>query len=235
MSNETSISTDGWTAVSRAQSKILSKVDPNSPAKFKVDDIELPGSDVVKKTHKYAKERLPEETFNHSMRVYYYGSAIVKQHFPEFAPFLETYFLTCLLHDIGTTDTNLNATRLSFEFYGGLLTLDVLKEFGASKSQAESVAEAIIRHQDLGETGMITSVGQLIQLATVFDNMGINPHLIHSSTIESVVAAYPRKKWSGCFAATIRKEVGLKPWCHTTSIEGFAEGVEGNKLMEPYD
>ena len=79
--------------------------------------------------------------------------------------------MTCLLHDIGTTDTNLNATRLSFEFYGGLLTLDVLKEFGASKSQAESVAEAIIRHQDLGETGMITSVGQLIQLATVFGEL----------------------------------------------------------------
>jgi len=72
-------------------------------------------------------------------------------------------------------------------------------------------------------------------ISQIPDNMGINPHLIHSSTIESVVGAFPRKKWSGCFAATIRKEIGLKPWCHTTSIEGFAEGVEGNKLMEPYD
>ena len=47
----------------------------------------------------------------------------------------------------------------------------MLKGFGASQSQAESVAEAIIRHQDLGETGMITSVGQLIQLATVFGKL----------------------------------------------------------------
>lgn len=67
------------------------------------------------------------------------------------------------------------------------------------------------------------------------DNMGINPHLIHKDTIESVVEAYPRKKWSSCFAATIRKEIDLKPWCHTTVIDGFAEGVEGNQLMAPYD
>lgn len=82
---------------------------------------------------------------------------------------------------------------------------------------------------------MISTVGQLIQLATVFDNMGQNPQLVHKKTIEDVVKAYPRKGWSGCFAKTIREEVKIKPWCHTTVIEGFAEGVEGNKLMEPYD
>jgi cyanamide hydratase len=76
--------------------------------------------------------------------------------------------LTSLLHDIGTTPENIHATLLSFEFYGGYLALDVLKEYGAPREQAESVAEAIIRHQDLGDVGSITTVGQLIQLATLF-------------------------------------------------------------------
>ena len=58
---------------------------------------------------------------------------------------------------------------MSFEFYGGFLALQLLQnEYQAPKVQAESVAEAIIRHQDLGQTGKITMVGQLIQLATVF-------------------------------------------------------------------
>ena len=58
---------------------------------------------------------------------------------------------------------------LSFEFYGGYLALNLLKdELGAPKEQAESVTEAIIRHQDLGESGKITVLGQLLQLATVF-------------------------------------------------------------------
>ena len=32
---------------------------------------------------------------------------------------------------------------------------------------AESVCEAIIRHQDLGDTGEITSVGGLVQVVTL--------------------------------------------------------------------
>lgn len=84
----------------------------------------------------------------------------------------ETYLLTSLLHDIGTTDQNLSATLMSFEFYGGYMALDLLmKTLHAPVSQAESVAEAIIRHQDLGESGKISSVGLLIQMATVFGEM----------------------------------------------------------------
>lgn len=86
----------------------------------------------------------------------------------------ETYLLTCLLHDIGTTDKNISATLMSFEFYGGYLALDLLKkELHAPVEQAESIAEAIIRHQDLGETGKISSVGLLIQLATIFGGLSV--------------------------------------------------------------
>ncbi|KAF2494142.1 cyanamide hydratase [Lophium mytilinum] len=231
-----SISQYGFTAVPRSLSKILAHTASNPPAKVDAADITPPSSELAKKVYAYAKEHLSEQTFNHSMRVFYYGSTIATHHLPKFLPSLETYYLTALLHDIGTTTHNLHSTLLSFEFQGGLLALNLLQSLGAPKEQAESVAEAIIRHQDLGESGMITSVGGLIQLATVFaDNMGINPQLIDTATIESVTALFPRNKWSSCFAATIREEVGLKPWSHTTSIEGFAEGVEGNKLMEAYE
>jgi cyanamide hydratase len=126
---------------------------------------------------------------------------------------------------------------MSFEFYGGLLALGLLKSLSAPISQAENVAETIIRHQDLGETGMLTRIAALIQLATIFDNMGGNPQLVDRATIESVVEAYPRMKWSGCFARTIRKENGLKPWAHTTHLgeEDFPTGVAGNQMMEPYE
>jgi cyanamide hydratase len=99
------------------------------------------------------------------------------------------------------------------------------------------VAEAVIRHQDLGDEGTITRIGALIQLATIFDNMGGQPQLVAKETIEYVVKAYPRMKWSSCFAATIRRENGLKPWAHTTALgeSAFPEGVESNELMAPYD
>jgi cyanamide hydratase len=130
---------------------------------------------VARRINEYAKSQLPVPTYNHSLRVYHYGLAIKSHMFPSWTFTDETYFLACLLHDIGTTEENLKATKMSFEFYGGLLALDVLQKSGSStpeaaapKDQAESVAEAIIRHQDLCEVGKITAVGQLLQLATIF-------------------------------------------------------------------
>lgn len=144
---------------------------------------------------------------------------------------------------------------MSFEYYGGILALNLLsQEFHAPIEQAESVAEAVFRHQDIGKTGTITTIGQLLQLATIFgkakinstkagkltamiDNMGGHKDLIHEDTIKDVTNRYPRNKWSSCFAATIRKENGLKPWAHTTTLgeEDFPNGVQGNKLMQPYE
>lgn len=48
------------------------------------------------------------------------------------------------------------------------MALSKLQEFGAPQAQAESVAEAIIRHQDPGETGMVSRMVQLVQIATEF-------------------------------------------------------------------
>jgi hypothetical protein len=61
---------------------------------------------------------------------------------------------------------------MSFEFYGGMIALDILGKEGAPKAQAESVAEAVMRHQDLGDKGTLTCVGALVQLATIF---GLSP------------------------------------------------------------
>lgn len=130
---------------------------------------------------------------------------------------------------------------MSFEHYGGFVALQLLVQNNSPQSQAESVAEAIIRHQDIatettvGAVGNQTTIGAVTHFSTTFDNVGMNPELVHEDTIKSVVAKYPREGWTGCFAAVVRKEVELKPWSHTTAIGGFAESVEANKLMEPYD
>lgn len=69
------------------------------------------------------------------------------------------------------------------------------------------------------------------------DNVGKNEELVHPQTIVNVTNAYPRLKWSQCFAHTIRQELELKPWAHTTHLgeKEFEEGVLGNKLMEPFE
>ncbi|KAL9004734.1 MAG: hypothetical protein Q9188_002461 [Gyalolechia gomerana] len=229
----------GWAAKLRDVSELLHSQKSNrNPERQTVETTKLPDTPLAKSVFDYARRELSTETFNHSMRVYYYGKAIQTQQFPDWRFTDETYLLACLLHDIGTTDKNISATKMSFEFYGGILALDLLsKDLHAPVEQAESVAEAIMRHQDIGQSGKITTIGLLIQLATIFDNMGGHEELVHKDTIEDVTRNFPRNKWSSCFAATIRKENGLKPWAHTTALgeEDFPNGVQNNKLMEPYD
>ena len=100
------------------------------------------------------------------------GQAIVRSHFPEWKYLPEVYYLSCLLHDIGTTSKNLRATNMSFEYYGGMIAHNIITKNGGSQNLAESVTEAIIRHQDFIMNGMITTVGQVLQLATI---LGIRP------------------------------------------------------------
>jgi hypothetical protein len=67
------LSANGWAAVPRSFSKSLADVDKNKQAEMSVQEATPPSTDVAKRTHEFAKQQLPEKTFNHSMRVWYYG------------------------------------------------------------------------------------------------------------------------------------------------------------------
>lgn len=108
----------------------------------------------------------------------------------------------------------MSATRMSFEFYGALKARDLLLDpvVGASPDAADAVFEAIMRHQDLCTEGNITFIGQIIQLATIYDNVG-GQHptvqnfnlIVHEQVREDVIRTFSRKGWLICFAGTVRE------------------------------
>jgi cyanamide hydratase len=262
----------GWTATPCDASQLKLYV---PPAPQLVDDLPCPDTAVAKASMEYAKAELPPHTFNHSMRVYYYGMygpplcdyyppfllikllglAVARQYFPHWKFSDETWLLTCLFHDVGTCPKYTQDVFMSFDIHGGLVALDVLRQKGAPAPQAESVAEAVIRHQDTKRSGSIHAVGLLIQVITLFgklriltleklfiakstssDNVGAYKDFVHPYTVEDVNRHYPRREWSKCFSGKLREEIGLKPWCHTTTAgESFPHDIEHNALMEPYD
>jgi cyanamide hydratase len=130
---------------------------------------------------------------------------------------------------------------MSFDIYGGIKAMEVLKVLGGSTDQAEAVAEAIIRHEDVGVDGTITFLGQLIQLATLYDNVGMYDGIedfgnwVDEATRGSVNSAFPRHGWCSWFACTVHKEVANKPWCHTTHIPQFDKQMEANTLMKAWE
>lgn len=65
----------GWTAQPRSVSTFLGDTNAlPAPKPQRVDEIPLPSSALATAVLEYAKRELREETFNHSMRVYYYGT-----------------------------------------------------------------------------------------------------------------------------------------------------------------
>jgi len=204
------------------------------------------GSKLVDDVREFVKKELNQRTFNHSNRVYIYGTALVKTHFPSWSYDSETFYITCLLHDIGTAEKYLASTKMSFEFKGAIVARDLILSKGGVEDQADSVCDAIIRHQDIFvKGGNITMIGQILQLATILDNVGLRANLVHPNLIKNACAKFPRNGWSDYFGKTIEKELALKPWCHTSTFEvpnwkegiqsNFATDVRGNKVMEPYD
>lgn len=67
------LSANGWAAVPRSFTKSLADVDKNKHADLSVEEAKSPSTDIARKTFAFAKKQLPEKTFNHSMRVWYYG------------------------------------------------------------------------------------------------------------------------------------------------------------------
>jgi len=178
----------GWTAVPRNRSNIPSETNAKTSATTVDFESIWPTTQVVQKAQDSVKQALPKETYNHSLRVYCYGHTIVTQHFPEWIAgdsrdsFFETWALTCLYHDLATTPDHREETHMSFEWHGGFMALQELQSFGAPRAQAESVCEAIIRHQDPGETGTISRMGQLVQISTEFGRCHAAVFVVSSGT-----------------------------------------------------
>lgn len=72
------VGANGWTCTPADAQAIFGQHSYiNEPAALSLDDIKFPAEDpIVAKSVDYVKARLHSETFNHSMRVYYYGKEI---------------------------------------------------------------------------------------------------------------------------------------------------------------
>jgi cyanamide hydratase len=63
----------GWTAQVRDPALFLQGKNVKKPVPQTVESTKLPDTPLAKAIIEYAKRELPVQTFNHSMRVFYYG------------------------------------------------------------------------------------------------------------------------------------------------------------------
>ncbi|KAF9510417.1 hypothetical protein BS47DRAFT_1364526 [Hydnum rufescens UP504] len=142
-------------------------------------------------------------------RVFYLGQATARNHFPGHSLDLEAYYLSGLFHDIGCSENNLRATKMSFEFYGGIIARGWLLRNGTDQNLADSVAETIFRHTDCFRYR--------------------KPHSTRSN--------HPIDNLGQCFGDTMQMELNLKPWSHTTALlkDEFVNAARENPYGKKFE
>lgn len=93
----------GFNPLPRSQEKLLKGHKKDSPY-IPISEIAVPDTKIVHAVNEYVKKELSPETYNHCMRIYFYGistlqsaddtgQAIVRNHFPEWEYTNEVGFL----------------------------------------------------------------------------------------------------------------------------------------------
>ncbi|KAG9028093.1 hypothetical protein FRB95_006857 [Tulasnella sp. JGI-2019a] len=203
---------------------------PSPLPSLSLSSIAIPSTPLIEEAKKYLRPELGENVWKHSHRAFLYAMAVHKiqlEHTVEVDE--ESFYLACLWHDIGCAGNNVNKTKMSFEFWGGITAREWLLARGAPSDVTDSVAETIFRHTDFNG-GSITAHGQLIQIGTLFDNIHAHESLLPVDLVKEINAAYPREGWGGCFKDAMMREVELKPWSHATELRGTGEDA-WDKIM----
>lgn len=122
-----------WYPVPRDQEVLFKSLPTPSPSPLTTASHPIPDSKLAKAVDEFAKSQLKSAQYNHSRRIYHYGLAILEASFPHWLTGepakdgaggkdrgvievdKETWFCTCLLHDIGLAEAYHLTTKMSFE------------------------------------------------------------------------------------------------------------------------
>jgi len=112
-----------WQAVARDQEVLFKNVKAD-PKPYSPESLPPPTTKLAKSVEEFAKSHLDPKAFNHSNRIFYFGLGIIKDTFPDYVIDEETWYCTCLLHDIGLAEKFHLTTKMSFEVCPDLLTVN---------------------------------------------------------------------------------------------------------------
>jgi hypothetical protein len=135
--------------------------------------------------HEYGDQLL----WNHSHRVFLFGSLLGRQENQKYDP--ELLYVSAVFHDLGLT-THYRSPDKRFEVDGANAARSLLEQHGLSKASTQLVWDAIALHQTLGVAQYKDPVVALLYHGVGFDVMGDRFEELSEQTRTQVVSAFPR-------------------------------------------
>lgn len=154
-----------------------------------ISGVEIPDSKLARQVTELIRDTEPSLLFNHSSRVYYFGSLAGKRLGLKFDP--ELLYMGAMFHDMGLTPQYSSKTD-RFEVDGANTARAFLREHRIPEQEIDTVWTAIALHTTPGIPRYMHPVIALLTAGVEMDSLGIGYSDFAEADREAVVRAYPR-------------------------------------------
>jgi HD superfamily phosphodiesterase len=151
--------------------------------------IAIPDTPLVREITEYIRDTETELLYNHSRRVFLFGTLQGRRR--GLQPDPELLYAGAMFHDIGLTE-GYRTSMLRFEVDGADAARDFLLERGIDEAAARKVWLSIALHTTPGVPEFLDPEIALVTAGVETDVLGIGRSDLSSDEIEAVTAAHPR-------------------------------------------
>jgi len=151
--------------------------------------IEIPDSKLATEAADILREYGNELLWNHSHRVFLFGSLLGRRENLKYDP--ELLYISALFHDLGLTK-HYSSPDKRFEVDGANAARSFLEQHGIPKESTQLVWDAIALHTTIGVAQYKQPVVALVYHGVGFDVMGDRFEELSEETRTQVVSAFPR-------------------------------------------
>jgi hypothetical protein len=164
----------------------------NTIEAMSISGVEIPDSKLAREVTELVRNTEPPLLFNHSTRVYYFGSLAGKKRGLMFDP--ELLYLGAMFHDMGLTP-QYSSRADRFEVDGANTARAFLRQHNISEPEIDIVWTAIALHTTPGIPQYMHPVVALLTNGVEMDVLGIAYSEFSDADREAIVAAYPRSEY----------------------------------------
>jgi HD domain len=170
----------------------MSTITTNTTEVTSISGVKIPDSKLAQEVTELVRDTESPLLFNHSTRVYYFGSLAGKRRRLKFDP--ELLYIGAMFHDMGLTPRYSSKTD-RFEVDGANSARAFLREHNISQQEIEIVWTAIALHTTPGIPEYMHPVVALLTAGVEMDVLGIGYSDFAEPDREAVVRAYPRTEY----------------------------------------
>jgi hypothetical protein len=154
-----------------------------------ISGVMIPDSNLARKATELVRDTESALLFNHSTRVYYFGSLAGKRQGLKFDP--ELLYVGAMFHDMGLTP-QYNSKADRFEVDGANSARAFLRQHKISQQEIDTVWTAIALHTTPGIPQYMHPVVALLTAGVEMDVLGIGYSDFAEADRKTVAQAYPR-------------------------------------------